>query len=60
MSDGDNSFIDVEGMMLAECYWVGVEPELPYWDGFDSPARMKSSRPKFEKMKNVFHGQEKL
>ena len=29
LSEGSDSFFEIDGVMTAECYWVGHEPELP-------------------------------
>lgn len=29
MSEGSDSFFEADGVMMAECYWVGYEPEPP-------------------------------
>ena len=29
LSEGSDSFFEIDGIMTAECYWVGHEPELP-------------------------------
>lgn len=29
LSEGSDSFFEADGVMTAECYWVGHEPELP-------------------------------
>lgn len=29
LSEGSDSFLEIDGVITAECYWVGHEPELP-------------------------------
>lgn len=29
LSEGSDAFFEIDGVMTAECYWVGHEPELP-------------------------------
>ena len=48
LSEGSDSFFEIDGVMTAECYWVGHEPELP----IETPRRFT---PRGRKIPEKFH-----
>lgn len=48
LSEGSDSFFEIDGVMTAECYWVGHEPELP----IETPRRFT---PRGRKIPKKFH-----